>query len=280
MALMSIKIGIADLVGALNRYELWSALAWYDVKRGNAATRLGVLWHSLSFLITVGILGFMYGTFFGRELDVYIPHLAGGFLAWRFISALATEGVRAVTGGRGLLTQMAMPISVFPLRLVCSHAYIFGFNAIAFVVILAIYRILVIPNPLLLVLGLAIVVCAGIATTLLLGVASVFQRWLQNLIPALMSLTFFITPILWMPSMLVGGEHAGYSIDLSADLPARSALVLVNPFFYFLEIVRGPLIGYEVPLAFWLVAVTITIVLMISALMLLSRMKSRVLLNL
>ncbi len=277
---MSLAIGIADLLGALRRHELWRVLAWYDVKRGNASTRIGVLWHSLSFLITVGILGYMYSTFFGRELDVYIPYLAGGFLAWRFISALSTEGVRAVTSGRGLLTQMAMPISVFPLRLVCNHAYIFGLNAIAFVAILAIYRILVIPNPLLLAIGLVIVVCAGVATALLFGVAAVFQRWMQNLIPPVMSLTFFITPILWMPSMLTGSGHEGYALDMSAGVSGRAALVLVNPFYYFVEIVRGPLLGYAIPLWYWLVALAITAVLLGAALLLLSRTKSRVLLNL
>lgn len=277
---MSLAIGLADLIGALRRHELWRALAWYEVKRGNAATRIGVLWHSIAFLITVGILGFMYATFFGKDLDLYVPYLAGGFLAWRFINGLATDGVNAVTGGRGLLTQMPLPVSLFPLKLVCYHAYILGLNALAFIAILAIYRIMVVPNPLLLILGLAVVTCAGVATALLFGVASVFQRWLRNFIPPVMGLTFFITPILWMPNMLTGDGAGHYTLDLSAGVSGRAAMVLVNPFYYFLEIVRGPLLGYAIPLWYWAVAVAITAILMLAALILLSRTKSRILLNL
>lgn len=277
---MSLSIGMADLFGALRRHELWRALAWHDVKRGNARTRIGVLWHTLSFLITVGILGFLYSTVFGQDAEVYIPYLAAGFLAWRFISAVTTEGVNSVIAGRGLLTQMAIPISVFPLRMVCHHVYLLGFNAIAFVGILALYRILVIPNPFLLVLGLLIVLCAGVATTLLFGVAAVFQRWLRNLVPSLMSLTFFVTPILWMPNMLVGGDQSGVGLDFSGGITARAAMVLFNPFYYFVEIVRGPLLGYELPLAYWLIALGIASLLMVAALVLLSRTKSRILLNL
>ena len=277
---MNLSIGIADLLGALRRHELWSTLAWHDVKRGNARTRIGVMWHTLSFLITVGILGFLYSTVFGQDARVYIPYLAAGFLVWRFISALTTEGVNSVIAGRGLLTQMRIPISVFPLRMVCHHVYLLGFNAVAFVLILALYRILVVPSPLLLLLGLLVVVCAGVATTLLFGVAAVFQRWLRNLIPSLMSLTFFVTPILWMPNMLAGGDGSGVGLDLSGGIDVRTAVVLLNPFYYFVEIVRGPLLGHELPLAYWLIALGITVLLMLAALVLLSRTKSRVLLNL
>jgi ABC-type polysaccharide/polyol phosphate export permease len=277
---MHLAVGIADLVDGLRRHELWRLLAWHDVKRGNARTRIGVLWHTLGFLITVGTLGFLYSAVFGQDTHVYVPYLAAGFLVWRFISAIATEGVNSLIAGRGLLTQMAIPVSVLPLRMVCYHGYLFGLNAIAFVLILGLYRILVIPHPLLLILGLFIVVCAGIATVLLAGIAAVFQRWLRNLIPSLMALVFFVTPILWMPNMLTGGDGIGVGLDLSAGVNARTALVLMNPFYYFVEIVRGPLLGYDLPIAYWLFAFGITVLLIGAALVLLSRMKSRILLNL
>lgn len=241
---------------------------------------LGVAWHALSFLITVGVLGFLYSTVFNRDPDQYVPYLAAGFLVWRYIASVVVEGARSVIDGRGFLTQLAIPISIYPLKLVCTHVYLMGFNAIAFGAILAIARIWVAPNPALLILGLTIVSIAGVATALLLGVASVFQRWLLNLIPAVMSLAFFVTPILWMPNMLLGGESHPTALDPNAGLEVRSALVLVNPFYYFLEIVRGPLLGNVVPLAYWLVATAITAALLIAALLLLSFTKPRLLLNL
>lgn len=272
--------GAADLRDALSRHELWRALAWYQVKRGNLGTRFGVAWHSLSFLITVGILGFMYATVFHRHADEYVPYLAAGFLVWRFVSAVVIEGLTSITSARGLLSQRAMPISVFSLKLVCVQLYLMGFNALALVAILAIGRIWISPQPGPLFAGLAIVTFAGLAAAILLGVATVFQRWLKSFIPSIMSLAFFVTPILWMPSMLLGGGGAPGSVDFNQDLGSRSALLLVNPFYYFIEIVRGPLLGYDVAASFWLVAIAISAILMVAALTLLSRTKSRILLNL
>jgi ABC-type polysaccharide/polyol phosphate export permease len=95
-----------------------------------------------------------------------------------------------------------------------------------------------------------------------------------------MGLTFFITPILWMPSMLSGSADPSYALDLSSGLSGRAAVVVFNPFYYFLEIVRAPLLGYAIPVWYWGIAIAVTAILMLAALILLSRTKSRILLNL
>ena len=254
---MILSVGVADLVAALRRHELWRALALYQLKRSNARTKLGIAWHGLSFFILVGLMGYMYAAFMRRPLDLYVPYLAAGQLCWRFISPMVTEGLKVITDGRGLLTQRPFPISFLPLKLACYHLYLTGLHAIAFIAILAVYRIILVPNPLLLVIGLVIITVAGVGTALLLGIVSVFHRWLQNLIPPFMNLAFFLTPILWMPSMLVGGDANHLAMDLTHGLSGRSTFVLLNPFYYFLEIVRGPLLGYRVPFTFWLVASSI-----------------------
>jgi len=277
---MILSVGVADLVAALRRHELWRVLALYQLKRGNARTKFGIAWHGLSFFILVGLMGFMYATFMHRPLDLYVPYLAAGQLGWRFISPMITEGLTVITGGRGLLTQRPFPISFLPLKLACYHLYLSGLHAIAFIAILAIYRIIVVPNPLLLAIGLVIVTVAGVGTALLLGIASVFHRWLQNLIPSLMNLAFFLTPIIWMPNMLVGGDANHLSVDLTHGFTGRSTFVLLNPFYYFLEVVRGPLLGYQVPFIFWFVASSIAAALMICGLLILSRTKPRIILNL
>ena len=278
--MIDLSPAVADLRAAFARHELWRALAWYQVKRGNIGTGLGVAWHSLSFLITVDVLGFMYATIFHRDADLYVPYLAAGFLVWRFLSSVIIEGLGCIISARGYLTQQAMPVSVFPLKLVFYQLCLMGLNALALLAILAIGRIWILPNPAQLLLGLSILVFAGAGTAILLGVATVFQRWLRSLIPSFISLAFFVTPVIWMPNMLLGDDGHAAAIDVSADLGARGALLLVNPFYYFLEIVRGPLLGYEVPAAFWLTAVAMAASLMIAAVSVLSVTRSRILLNL
>ena len=54
-----------------------------------------------------------------------------------------------------------------------------------------------------------------------------------------MQIAFFTTPIFWTP----------------ASLPNRQVFIYLNPFYYLLEVVRGPLLGHTPPLSVWLTAI-------------------------
>ena len=65
-----------------------------------------------------------------------------------------------------------------------------------------------------------------------------------------MQIAFFVTPILWSPSIL---EHRGIGL----------LLIEWNPFYSLLEIVRGPLNGASVHLATWEFALSYSAVLIV-----------------
>ena len=68
----------------------------------------------------------------------------------------------------------------------------------------------------------------GIWVALLLGLINVRYRDLGQLIPNAMRLAFFVTPILWYPDSVTG---------------IRTIFVDFNPFYYFIELLRAPLLG-------------------------------------
>ncbi len=274
------KKGLEDFAGGLKRSALWLTLAWNDLRRGNIRTRIGVLWHTISFFLVLSALGFIYSKIFGRPTEIYVPYLAAGFLAWRFVSLAATDALSVLTRNKGFLVQIPMPMSVFFFRSVCLHAFILGLNFAAYLLVISAFGVFPEPNLFQLGVCMVIYVTAAVGVTALLGIAAVFHRWLQNLIPPMINLLFFVTPIIWMPSMLLGtyGDPGGGASGFDTSL--RSAIVVFNPLYHFIEVLRGPVVGYAPSVMSWVVASVLSAVLLGGAVLVVSRTKSRVLVSL
>jgi lipopolysaccharide transport system permease protein len=75
-----------------------------------------------------------------------------------------------------------------------------------------------------------------------------------------MRLAFFITPVIWIPDQL--GE--------------RAYLALFNPFTYFLELIREPLLGRIPDAHTWALALAVTVVGCAATALVFSRFRSRV----
>jgi ABC-type polysaccharide/polyol phosphate export permease len=59
-----------------------------------------------------------------------------------------------------------------------------------------------------------------------------------------MRVAFFVTPVIWMPD----------------QLGTRAYLALYNPFTYFVELIRAPLLGQVPPALTWMLALAVTAV--------------------
>jgi ABC-type polysaccharide/polyol phosphate export permease len=86
-------------------------------------------------------------------------------------------------------------------------------------------------------------------------------RDIPQIVASLLQVAFFLTPILWQPTMLSG---------------RRVVVVDYNPFYHFVELIRGPLLGHDPSRLSWLVVAAITVVGWAMTLMLYSRYRSRI----
>ena len=83
--------------------------------------------------------------------------------------------------------------------------------------------------------GFALIVWTGFWASFTLGVLNARYRDFGQLVAAFMTFLFFLTPIFWLPERL--GEYAVY--------------VNFNPFYHFIEVIRGPILGRgDLPLHF------------------------------
>jgi lipopolysaccharide transport system permease protein len=219
---------LVDLVNGARLWRLWLMLGWLDIRQRYRRAIIGPFWISISMAIMVGALGVLYSSLFKLNIAEFIPFLTAGFAAWLFISTTISEGTAVFLQAEAMIRNTNLPISIHIYRLIWRNLITFGHNA---VVMLAIYYYFQI-NPgvhiLFLVPTLVIVMINLFATTLLIGLACARFRDAPPIMTNLLQIAFFITPILYNPSLLTGN---------------LIAFAEWNPFYHLLEILRSPLLG-------------------------------------
>jgi ABC-2 type transport system permease protein/lipopolysaccharide transport system permease protein len=137
---------------------------------------------------------------------------------------------------------------------------IFFHNISIYVFVLLFIKVELGWNILLAFAGLFLIMLNGLWVAIILGGLSARFRDVPPIVGSIMQVAFFLTPIFWTPS----------------SLPGRALFVHLNPFYYFVEIVRMPLIGKTPPLELWLVVIGISFICFLVAMAFYPRFRSRV----
>ena len=210
--------------------------------------------------IFVGALGFVYGSLFQLEMRTFLPFVAVGLVIWGFISAVASEGVMTFVEAESFIRQIRVSLFVYVMRVVWRNTLVLAYQM---VVALAVVFALAAPDLWLLPLaafGLLLVLLQATWIVPLLGLVGVRFRDLHPIISNLLQVMFFVTPILWSPTLL--GE--------------RRWIADINPLHSLISVVREPLMGMPPePYAYVMVAGT-TICGFLTTTVLFSRLSSRV----
>lgn len=241
-----------DLGAMMRQWKLVVTLGLFDIRLRYRGSVLGPFWLTLSTAIMVAAIGFLYTILFHQRIDKYLPFLTVSLVLWNFISTVTSEGATCFTQAEGMIRNMRMPHSLHPARMVLRNLLVFAHNVVVVLVVLLIFRI---PPGFadITLLPAAFLWCVdGFALGLLLGMIGARFRDTPPIIASLMQIVFYLTPVIWNPSML---HHRGVAL----------VLVELNPFYAMLEIMRGPLLGAPLDPVSWMVAVAYSTFLLLLA---------------
>lgn len=239
-----VDLAMADLVDGLRRWELWGSLGWFDIRQRYRRSTLGPFWITISMGVMVIGLSILWSTLFRQDLTVYMPYFAVGFIVWTMISSVIQEGCTAFYGAENIIKQLPAPLSTHIYRLIWRNLIIAAHNLWIYVFIALFFRIWPgLGGIVVALLGFGLLAVNGAAVGLIAGILSARFRDIPPLVASLLQMIFFFSPILWLPE----------------SLPERHYLVQFNPFYYFIEIVRRPLLGKELELFVWAAVVAITV---------------------
>jgi lipopolysaccharide transport system permease protein len=236
-------------VGAAHR--LLRTLALRDLRIQYAQTALGLLWTAGQPL--VGLL--VFTLFFGRLVQVEVPgglpyplYAFTGMLGWFLFTYIVTRGGLSLVSNQELISRVEFPRLVLPLSKVLTGLVEAGVSLVLLLGLMLIlghppgWRALLTP---VFVLG---VVAIGLSIALWLAALTLRYRDLQHIVPYLVNLAIWLTPVFY-PSSLIPPDYRFF--------------LYLNPMTAMLEGLRWCLLGGEVPSVWYVLSAVPVVVLLV-----------------
>lgn len=243
---MTISTAIHDLQLALGeRSETALRLGWVDIAQRYRRSKLGPFWITISMAVTILGMGLVFGTLFGINLRDFLPFLAIGMITWTFIVSVITEATTTFVSSEGIIKQIKLPYFTYIFRMIWRNTIIFGHNILILPVVMLVFLLPFGFVSFLAIPGFAIL-CVNLAwLSLVLAVICTRYRDLTQIIVSGLQLWFFVTPIIWLPSLMIE--------------KGRLVFLNVNPFYHLIEVVRAPLLGQIPNTLSWVVCTLMAI---------------------
>lgn len=239
------RLAIRDLKEGLEARRVWMMLARMDIRQRYRRSILGPFWITITMIIFILAIGPLYSHLLGIGTSDFIPYLAMGIISWGLVSGVIIDGAAAFVGAENLVRSVKLPYTVHILRALQRNLIIFLHNLLAFVPFMIYLGIVPQWSWLAAIPGVLLILLAGIPTAFLLGTLSARYRDMQQIIASIVQLAFFMTPIFWKAELL----------------NERSYLADYNPFQILLEVVRRPVVEGIPPVATYVKAAVLVVLL-------------------
>ncbi len=207
--------------------ELIFFKTWIELKSESAKTYIGVLWWILDPIIYMSVFYFVFVVLLERRTEDIVAFLLVGLTVFRWFASSMNNACNAIMQGKGLMQQVYLPKSVFPVVNLAKNTFKF---VIAFGILVAYlnfsgYAVNLAYIALIPLLFLEFLMCLGVS----LVVAAI--------VPIMPDLRIVIghctTFLLFMSGTFYSGKDLG---------PAQQELFYLNPLAYLLEAFREVLL--------------------------------------
>lgn len=210
---------------------LGAMLGWQDVRQAYRRSKVGPFWLTIGMAVQILTMSLVFGVIFKTELSEYMPFLATSIILWGLISTSLNEGCNTFITSEAMIKQLSVHHFHYVVRTVWRNLISFGHNLIILPFVFLFcgnwpswHLIALVPGMLLLVANLTWIVW-------LLGMSSARFRDMPPIVSSIMTIFFYITPIMWFPKLIENNELSHLLLGL-------------NPFYHWLQIVRQPMLGF------------------------------------
>lgn len=224
--------------------RLAGTLGWQDVKQAYRRSALGPFWLTLGMAVQVVTLGAVFGLIFSTPLDEFLPFIGASLILWNFLSNSILDGSMGFVSGEAILRQLPVPHYVHILRSLWKNILMLSHNIAILPILFLLFPKAPTWNLLLVFPGLILVAIFLFLATYILALLTTRFRDMQQIISSIMTVVFYLTPVIWQPSLIPSG---------TAHL-----LLGLNPFYHFLQIMRLPILGEVPTLENWVLAIFMT----------------------
>lgn len=259
-----ITVAFEDVFESARHWRLWLLIGWREVVRRYRRTSLGPFWTTASCAMFIVAIGFMYSAVWNTELAKYLPYLCAGFIIWMMISNTVSESCSAFISMESLLRQVPLPYTGLIYSVVVRNLLVTAHHVVIFLAVVALY-----PQPfgwvtLMVIPGVLLWMVNAVWIGLVLAIACARFRDVQQIVSSVLQVAMFVTPILYPTDALLKLRGEGL------------ILVLLNPLYHYVEVIRAPMLGHMPAPLTYQVVIGLGAGGTVFALWLLSRMRSRI----
>lgn len=232
--------------------ELFYFFTWRDIKIKYKQTVLGFAWAVLQPLFMMVI----FTLFFGKALNIpsqnlpYPVFVFSGLLLWNAFSSGLTTSANSMVNNAQIIKKIYFPRLIIPVSSILVSLFDFLMAFVLFVPLLIFYH-----QP----VSIAALWCWPVAVTLtlvatlgpgcLLSALNVKYRDFRYVIPFLVQVLFFLTPVIYPVNLL--------------QYPLLQYLLVCSPMYAAVELFRYPLTGEGLNLTFMAISMVSGLVFLI-----------------
>ena len=232
--------------------ELFYFFTWRDIKIKYKQTFLGFLWAILQPLMMMTI----FTLFFGKALNIpsqnipYPVYVFSGLMIWNLFSTGLTSASNSMVNNAQIIKKIYFPRLIIPVSSILVALFDFLMTFIVFAGVLIFYQQ---PVHWLAIVIWPLSVLLGIIATLGLGswlaALNVKYRDFRYVIPFLVQVLFFLTPVIYPISLL--------------KYPILQYLLVCSPMYAVVELFRYPITGVVPDLYFMVASLSAGLILLL-----------------
>ncbi len=223
--------------------ELMSFLAWRDISVRYKQTAIGIAWALIRPLLTLVVfVAFrrMAGLQQGAFPDVIL--VLAAVLPWQFFSTALTESSSSLIGNTGLISKVYFPRLIIPIAAIAAAFVDFLVTLTFLAATMAWYGVMPDARVLALPLFAALAALLSLGLGLLMAALTVTYRDFRYIVPFMMQLGLFVSPVAFASSQVPAAWRSVYAL---------------NPLAGIIDGFRWSLLGGQTPLEPMLLATSI-----------------------
>jgi lipopolysaccharide transport system permease protein len=187
--------------------ELIYFLTWRDIKVRYKQAALGIAWAILQPVLTTAITSIVFGYLLKVESGnlPYPVFTLAALLPWHLFQLSLQKSSISLVGNANLITKIYFPRVIIPLSSVLAVLVDFAISLVILFIAMAFYRMPLTWNALWLVPLTLLSVLAALAVGLWLSALNVQYRDIQQMVPFLLQIWMYATPIVYPITIIPEG---------------------------------------------------------------------------
>lgn len=222
---------LSIVAGPLLRPRVWLSLGWLEIIQNYRRTFLGPFWIILQMVIFSIAMTVVLANVFGVPTEEYAAHVVTGMIAWTWLSALVLEGGGTFSIYSQYIKSVPFDKAHFIWAIAFKQVVIFAHNLVVYLGLVVLGVVDINANTLMIVPSLVLLFLFSLPVLAIVSILFARYRDLQKLVSSSIIIVLMLTPVFWLPEVMTGW---------------RTGLYTYNPIFYFIEVVRKPLMGLPV----------------------------------